>query len=111
MESGEEPPPRIIVTSKQYDKDAKKVRGRGKEMARLVAIVDAIRNRELLDPRHRDHSLGLAAYVWSKLARPFSGMLAICTKEAGLRHKPNSSRTSTPYGELGLRRPARPLAE
>lgn len=26
-------------------------------MARVVAIVDEIRNRESLDPRHRDHSL------------------------------------------------------
>jgi mRNA interferase YafQ len=55
--TGEQRPSRVVFTSNQYDKDAKRVRGRGKDMARLVAIVDAVRNRRAIDPRHRDHSL------------------------------------------------------
>ena len=42
---------------------------------------------------------------------PSSGILAICTNEEGVRASPICSRTRTPYGELGLRRPARPDAE
>ncbi len=57
MATGEEPPPHPVVTSQHYEKDAKRVRSRGKDMARLVAIVDALRNRRPLDPRHRDHAL------------------------------------------------------
>jgi mRNA interferase YafQ len=55
--TGEGPPPRTVVTSKQYEKDAKRVRKQGKDMARLVAVVDALRNRRPLDSRHRDHAL------------------------------------------------------
>jgi mRNA interferase YafQ len=49
--------PRTIVTAKQFDKDTKKVRLRGKDMARLLSVVDAMRNRQQLEPRHRDHAL------------------------------------------------------
>jgi len=55
--TGEAPPPRTVVTSKPYEKDAKRARTRGKDMARLVAIVEALRDRRPLDPRHRDHAL------------------------------------------------------
>lgn len=57
MATGEEPLPRTIVTSSQYEKDAKRLRSRGKDMARVVAIVNELRNREPLVPRHRDHPL------------------------------------------------------
>lgn len=57
MATGEEPPPRTVVTSKPYEKDAKRARSRGKDMARLVAIVEALRDRRPLDPRNRDHAL------------------------------------------------------
>jgi mRNA interferase YafQ len=55
--TGEEPSPRAIVTSKQYEKDAKRLRGRGADLARVVAIVDNLRRRQLLAPRHRGHAL------------------------------------------------------
>jgi mRNA interferase YafQ len=55
--TGEEPQPRTVIASKQFGKDAKTARRRGKDMARLVAVVDALRNRQPLDPRHRDHAL------------------------------------------------------
>jgi mRNA interferase YafQ len=55
--SGEEPSPRTIVTSRQYEKDAKMLRSRGKDVARVVAIVDDLRRRQPLAPRHRDHAL------------------------------------------------------
>jgi mRNA interferase YafQ len=54
---GEEPPPRTVVTSRPYEKDAKRVRSRGKDMRRLVAIVDALRNRRPLDARDREPAL------------------------------------------------------
>lgn len=57
MASGGGPRPRTVLTSKKYDKDAERVRGRGKDMARLVAVVEALRDRRALDPRHRDHAL------------------------------------------------------
>jgi mRNA interferase YafQ len=55
--TGEGPPSRTVVTSKAYERDAKRVRRRGRDMARLVAIVESLRNRRPLDPRHRDHVL------------------------------------------------------
>jgi mRNA interferase YafQ len=55
--TGNGPRPRIVITSKQYEKNAKRARSRGKDMARLVAVVDALRNRQPLHPRHRDHAL------------------------------------------------------
>jgi mRNA interferase YafQ len=55
--TGKTPPGRVVVTSKQYAKDAKRVRSRGNDMARLVAIVDSLLNREPLEPPHRDHPL------------------------------------------------------
>jgi mRNA interferase YafQ len=50
-------PDRAVITSKQYEKDAKRVRSRGKDMARLVAVVRVLRDRQPLDARHRDHAL------------------------------------------------------
>jgi mRNA interferase YafQ len=55
--SGDELLPRTVIASKQYDKDAKRLCSRGKDMARLVAIVDALRNGQPLNPRHRHHAL------------------------------------------------------
>ncbi len=57
MATADEPPPRVVVTSKPFERDAKRARARGKDMARLVAVVDALRNRRGLPARHRDHAL------------------------------------------------------
>lgn len=51
------PPPLNIVTTTRYDKDAKRDRKRGKDMARLLEVVDTLRNRRPLAPRNRDHAL------------------------------------------------------
>jgi mRNA interferase YafQ len=51
------PGPLNVVATAQYARDAKRVRKRGKDMARLLAVVDALRNRRPLAPRHRDHAL------------------------------------------------------
>ncbi len=49
--------PLNVVATTRYLKDAKRVRKRGKEMARLLTVVDALRNRRPLAERHRDHAL------------------------------------------------------
>ena len=51
------PEPLNVVATTRYDKDAKRVRKRGNDMARLLAVVDALRNRRPLAERHRDHAL------------------------------------------------------
>jgi mRNA interferase YafQ len=53
----DEPPPLIVVTTSRYERDAKRIRKRGAEMSRLVAVVDALRRRQPLAVRHRDHPL------------------------------------------------------
>ncbi len=51
------PEPLNVVTTSRYEKDRKRVRKRGKDMERLVAVVDQLRNRRRLAVRHRDHAL------------------------------------------------------
>jgi len=51
------PGPLNVVTTTRYGKDAKRVRKRGKDMTRILAVVDALRNRRPLADRHRDHAL------------------------------------------------------
>ncbi len=53
----EEPGPLNVVVTTRYRKDAKRVRKCGKDMARVVAVVDALRHRRPLAGRHRDHAL------------------------------------------------------
>ncbi len=52
-----EPEPLNVVTTTQYRKDAERVRKRGKGMARVLEVVDALRHRRPLAGRHRDHPL------------------------------------------------------
>jgi mRNA interferase YafQ len=56
--TGDEPQPRTVVMTKRFEKDSKRVRKRGKDMERLVEVVEALRDRRPLEPRHRDHILG-----------------------------------------------------
>ena len=53
----EEPGPLNVVVTTLYQKDAKRVRKCGKDMARVVAVVDALSHRRPLAARHRDHAL------------------------------------------------------
>src|SRR4051794_20735150 len=57
MATGDEPPPRAVVTARAFERDARRLRKRGKDMGRLRAVVEALRPRQPLDPRHRDHAL------------------------------------------------------
>ena len=57
MAVGDEPQPRAIVRSKQFDRNTAKARKRGQDMTRLVAVVETLRNRRPLAARHRDHGL------------------------------------------------------
>jgi mRNA interferase YafQ len=58
MATADPPPPRAVITSKAFRRDAKGLQKRGKDAERLRAVVDALRHRQSLDPRHRDHALG-----------------------------------------------------
>src|SRR3954453_7892086 len=51
------PPPLAVVTTSRFDKDAKRDRKRGKDMDRLLTVVDTLRLRRPLAARHRDHAL------------------------------------------------------
>jgi len=51
------PPPRLLVTTRAFERDAKRVRKRGLDLARLRAVVDALRLGQPLEARHRDHPL------------------------------------------------------
>ncbi len=52
-----EPPPRAVVTTKEFERDAKRLGKRGRDMTKLRAVVDALRERRPLDPPRRDHAL------------------------------------------------------
>ena len=54
----EGPAPLTVVTTTRFKKDAKRDRKRGKDMNRLLEVVDALRQRRPLTARHRDHALG-----------------------------------------------------
>lgn len=49
--------PLNLVTTSRFEKDAARARKRKLDMTRLVAIVDALRNRRPPAPHHRDHAL------------------------------------------------------
>lgn len=57
MATADPPPPRGVVTSKAFERDVKRLRKRGKDMGRLRPILEALRQRQPLEPRHRDHAL------------------------------------------------------
>lgn len=57
MATADEPPPRAVVTAKAFARDVKRLQRRGLDMARLFAVVETIRTRQPLEPRHRDHAL------------------------------------------------------
>jgi mRNA interferase YafQ len=48
---------RRVVRSRSFERDAKRLHKRGKDMGRLLAVIEALRLGTQLEPRHRDHSL------------------------------------------------------
>jgi mRNA interferase YafQ len=57
MATADEPQPRAVVTSKSFERDLKRLRKRGKDMARLMAVIEALRLGQPLEARHHDHPL------------------------------------------------------
>jgi mRNA interferase YafQ len=45
------------VRSKQFKKDYKLAKSRGKAMKKLIDIMDKLMNEEILEQKHRDHNL------------------------------------------------------
>jgi mRNA interferase YafQ len=47
----------ILDTTTQFDRDVKRQEKRGKSLDKLHALIESLRNRQTLDPKHNDHSL------------------------------------------------------
>ncbi len=52
------PPPLILVTTTQFERDVKCQEKRSKSLDKLHTVIETLRNRRPLDPKHRDHPLG-----------------------------------------------------
>ena len=54
-----EPPPGplTLVRTSRFKRDYKRCVKQGKDPAKLRTIIEALQNRQPLDPRHRDHAL------------------------------------------------------
>ena len=48
---------RRLKTTKRFERDLKRVRKRGKRLDKLWSVVDRLLNDELLEARHREHTL------------------------------------------------------
>jgi mRNA interferase YafQ len=53
-----DPPPLTPSPTAQFRRDVKRQEKRGKDLAKLWAIVETLCSRGRLAPRHRDHALG-----------------------------------------------------
>ncbi len=52
-----QPPPLGVDIGGQFRRDIKLLQKRGKDMAKLTAVVDILVARRPLEPRYRDHAL------------------------------------------------------
>jgi mRNA interferase YafQ len=48
---------KVIFQTRQFKKDFKRIKKRGKDLSKLKEVVSAIANSETLEERHRDHAL------------------------------------------------------
>ena len=48
---------KAIFQTRQFKKDIKRIKKRGKDLGKLKEVVGAIANGETLEERHRDHAL------------------------------------------------------
>jgi mRNA interferase YafQ len=55
--AAEPPPPLILETTPQFDRDAKRLEKRHKPMEKLQAVIDSLRNHRPLPRSHKDHAL------------------------------------------------------
>jgi mRNA interferase YafQ len=51
------PPPLAVRTASQFERDVKRLEKQGKDMDKLLAIVGAMRSRQSLPPKNKDHPL------------------------------------------------------
>ena len=58
------PPPLILETTRQFDRDLKRQEKRGKSLNKLHAVIETLRNRRPLDVKYRDHPLGGELTGW-----------------------------------------------
>ena len=52
------PLPLVLTTTAQFKRDVKRQEKRSKSMDKLLDIVETLRTRRPLVPKHKDHSLG-----------------------------------------------------
>ena len=48
----------ILAQTKQFKKDVKRMQKRGKDLAKIKAVIDLLLAEEPLSPKNRDHQLG-----------------------------------------------------
>ena len=58
------PPPLILETTTQFDRDLKRQEKRGKSLDKLHAVIETLRNRRPLDLKYKDHQLGGELKGW-----------------------------------------------
>lgn len=51
------PPPLVPRMTSRFRRDVARQKKRGKDMAKLTAVIDLLIARQPLEPRHRDHAL------------------------------------------------------
>jgi hypothetical protein len=57
QELPEPPPPLTVETTPQFERDLKREEERGKDLAKLRAVIDRPRRHRSLSRNHRDHTL------------------------------------------------------
>lgn len=78
------PPPLTPSPTVQFNKDAKRLAKRGKDMAKLRAIIDTLSNRQPLPPQQRDHPLSGEWRGWRDCHVEFDWVLIYRTTETEL---------------------------
>ncbi len=52
-----------LSQTKQFARDVKRMRKRGKDLEKLQAIVASLARGESFDPKHRDHALAVSGRI------------------------------------------------
>ena len=55
--AAEPPPPLILETTSQFDRDLIRQEKRGQRLEKLHAVIDSLRTHQPLPPSHKDHAL------------------------------------------------------
>jgi mRNA interferase YafQ len=54
----QQPPPLQVSTAAGFKRELKLCKKRGKDLEKLCVIIEELRHRRPLDPKHEDHALG-----------------------------------------------------